>query len=156
MLQSIRKEIDVGAVRRIVREAVLLGMLVKAFFLHSLPGESQHDLRQTRELMYDLRSYSRRVRSIWAMTVVYPGTELEVIARQEGSLPRGFSWNQRPSPGTALGAQNGWTPYFAGARLSPAEIRQYAKQYRPRWPKVVGRRIKRLLMRLPLGRRWVR
>jgi len=156
VLQSIRKEIDVDAVRRVTHAAVRLGLRVKAFFMHSLPGETADDLRRTRELMYDLRSYSRRVRSIWAMTVIYPGTELEQIAGRSGMLPPGFSWNEREPRGAGLHRGNGCVPYFSGAELSPDEIKRYAKSYRPRLPRRLGRRLTRLLMRLPSCRRLVR
>jgi len=155
VLQSVRKEIEIASVRRIARAAVRLRMRVKAFFLHSLPGETEGDLRLTRDLMYDLRSYSRRVRSIWAMTVVYPGTELEELARQQGSLPPEFSWNDRTPAGIELAGDHGSVPYFANGAFSPDQIREYAKQYRPALRKALARPMRRLLMRLPIVHRLV-
>jgi len=156
VLASISKDIHLDDVRRIARHAVRLRMHVKTFFIHCLPGETEEDLRKTRDLMYDLRSYSRRVRPTCGMTLIYPGTELEQIARQNNSLPESFSWNDRSPCTQGFGVGQGCVPYFEGATISREAIKKYVKQYRPSFRRVANRRVTRLLMRLPLAHRLVR
>lgn len=155
VLQSIRKDIRPDSVRKVTKAAVRVGLRVKAFFLHSLPDETLEDLRLTRELMYDLRSYSRRVRSIWAMTIVYPGTELEAMAWRRGWLGDGFSWNDRTPHCEHLAHSRGSVPYFSGAAVPPAQIAAFAKHYRPALTRRLVRPVKRLAMRLPFFHRLV-
>lgn len=61
--------------------------------MHSLPGETLKDVQITRDLMRELKFYGPNIRVAPAFTFIYPGTEMETIAKREGSLMQDFNWS---------------------------------------------------------------
>jgi hypothetical protein len=47
----------------------------------------------TIKLMKEFRSYGPNVHLVYGFSLAYPGTELELEARQAGVFPENFSWN---------------------------------------------------------------
>lgn len=92
ILKNIKKGITVEqaiAAAKTIKEA---GIGMKAFFMHGLPGETYEDIKKTvflsRYLHYNLGVEG----TTQGISVIYPGTELEKIAKESGTLPKDFSW----------------------------------------------------------------
>ena len=93
ILKTIQKGITIEQVKTATKLCVELGYTVKLFFMYSHPGETLKDVQMTRDLMRELKFYGPEVHVIPAFTFVYPGTEIETIAKKEGLLPNDFNWN---------------------------------------------------------------
>lgn len=96
ILNSIHKNITPEKVYETIKISADLGFHVKAFFLFSLPDERKKDINQTLELMDKLKAISPKIGTPSNFTLIFPGTELEVIAKREGTLAEDFSWNTKP------------------------------------------------------------
>ena len=92
ILDVIRKNITLDQVRECTRLCSKLGFHVKVFFMFNHPTEKIRDIEATILLMDEIRQWPN-VSIKTAMTYIYPGTEIEQIAKDEGILPRNFSWN---------------------------------------------------------------
>lgn len=94
ILKVARKGITVDQARQAVRSAALMGFRrVKAFFMFNLPEETRDDVVKTLDLMEEMEGYGDNVVVPFGFTRIYPGTQLEALARGQGLLPRNFSWN---------------------------------------------------------------
>lgn len=91
VLGRIGKGITTAQVREYCRECARLGIAVTAYFMYSHPGETLADARLTLALIRDLQRMGVGAGS-FQPTMIFPGTELERIARASGALPREFSW----------------------------------------------------------------
>lgn len=94
ILRNIKKQITVEqaiAAAKIIKKA---GIGLKVFFMHGLPGETYEDIKKTvflsRYLYYNLGVEG----TTQGISVIYPGTELERIAKESGTLPKDFSWSK--------------------------------------------------------------
>ena len=87
-----------------------LDVVANPFFIISHPTETLEEARQTLEAIRRFKDHSH---VSMAFLHVYPGTELEVTARQNGTLPADFKWHQpdRPDVKTLPSAQ-GNVPIF--------------------------------------------
>jgi radical SAM superfamily enzyme YgiQ (UPF0313 family) len=93
VLDRIKKGIKLDQIRKAVKISAELGYYVKVFFMFSHPNETIEDLRKTLKFMDELSGYGLKVSTVGGFTEIYPGTELELLAKEIGSLPRDFSWN---------------------------------------------------------------
>lgn len=94
ILRMMHKEIDLTQVKQAIRlSSALKFSLVGASFMISYPGEDFKDIDMSFTLMRELKSYGPNVKVVYGFTLIYPGTEVERIAYQEGVLPKDFSWN---------------------------------------------------------------
>lgn len=93
ILKSIEKGITLPLIRSTIKTSADLGIYTKAFFILSLPGEEQEDVAASLNLIRELRSYGKNVMAGASIAKIYPGTEMERIARLKGVLPLDFSWN---------------------------------------------------------------
>lgn len=93
ILKNIQKGITLEQVKEATRICVDLGYIVKLFFMYSHPGETLKDIQMTRDFMRELKFYGPNVHVLPAYTFVYPGTEIETIAKKEGLLSKDFNWN---------------------------------------------------------------
>jgi len=91
VLKAINKDITVEQVKRCVSNCNELGIRTKAFFLFSLPEETEEDLTMTVKLMDELRPHLDVIADI--VPTIYPGTALEARAKEIGLLPADFSWS---------------------------------------------------------------
>lgn len=94
ILKNIRKNITLDQVRETVKICAELGLIVKLFFMYSLPGETLRDIQKTRDLMRELKFYGPHIHVIPAFTLIYPGTEIEFLAKKEGTVPKNFNWSK--------------------------------------------------------------
>jgi len=92
ILNIIRKNITIEQVLNAVRWSSEVGMAVVTNFMVNLPDETLDDLKQTINLMKKLGEIKNSYPA-YGFTVIYPGTELELMAKQRGIMPKDFSWN---------------------------------------------------------------
>ncbi len=92
ILKIIRKNINIEQVKEAVRTSSEVGMAVVENFMVNLPEETMDDLKQTIELMKWLAQIKNSYPA-YGFTVIYPGTELELMAKAKGIMPKDFSWN---------------------------------------------------------------
>lgn len=131
ILELIRKRITLDQVRQAVKLAADTGMKVRVNFIISLPEETIDDIRQTVELMKELRNYGENVKPVHGFTYILPGTELERMAKERGVLARDFSWNTPVSyPKNVLAGCEREVPYYVTPSLPLEEIKAYvARNY---------------------------
>ncbi|HNU96857.1 MAG TPA: radical SAM protein [Candidatus Portnoybacteria bacterium] len=92
ILKIIRKNITIEQVMNAVKWSSDAGMAVLTNFMVNLPEETLDDLKQTIELMKQINKV-KNCSAAYGFTVIYPGTELELMAKQKGLMPKDFSWN---------------------------------------------------------------
>lgn len=92
ILKIIRKNITIEQVMNAVRWSSEVGMAVVTNFMVNLPEETIDDLQQTIGVMKELGEIKNSYPA-YGFTVIYPGTELEIMAKQKGLMPKDFSWN---------------------------------------------------------------
>ena len=94
ILKNIKKGITVQqaiAAAKIIKKA---GIGLKIFIMHSLPGETYEDIKKTVFLSRYLCHKVGVEGATQGITIIYPGTELEKIAKNLGTLPKDFSWSK--------------------------------------------------------------
>jgi radical SAM superfamily enzyme YgiQ (UPF0313 family) len=90
ILKKIKKGITQEEVRRAVSLCKKHNIMVKTFFMASLPGENYYHLKKTQEFIFELRTKYKVKESILSLALIYPGTELEEIANKQYNFK--FSW----------------------------------------------------------------
>ncbi len=93
ILKNIRKNITIDQVRKTVKICVDLNYIIKLFFMYNLPGETLKDIKVTRDLMRELKFYGPNVHVLPGFSLIYPGTEMEGMAKKENCLAHDFNWN---------------------------------------------------------------
>ena len=94
VLKAIKKNITLDQIKTAIKDTVDLGMVSKNCFMFSLPQEEPDDMLMTMSLMKELSSFSPdKILNPYGLTLIYPGTELERMAKAEGKMPQDFSWN---------------------------------------------------------------
>lgn len=159
VLAAIGKKVSLAKVRWVVSTAIEMGFSVKVFFIRSLPAETTDDFVATHNLIKELEGLGKRVRSVWGVCQVFPGTKVEELARNQGLLPDGFSWNAPyHNPRGELYANLGSVPLYESPHLPLEQL--YALQSQllgnPLWKKIWWSlplifRPSRLVKRLRLG-----
>jgi anaerobic magnesium-protoporphyrin IX monomethyl ester cyclase len=92
ILKIIKKNITIEQVMNAVRWSSEVGMAVVTNFMVNLPDETPEDLQQTINVMKELGKIKNSYPA-YGFTIIYPGTELELMAKQRGLMPKDFSWN---------------------------------------------------------------
>lgn len=93
VLQSLRKRLSLNEVDLFSRTCHELGIRSTFFTMVSLPGEREEDFLKTYQVIKRLYEYGMET-SI-APLIIYPGTDLETLAKDRGIIPRDFSWLNR-------------------------------------------------------------
>lgn len=94
ILKNIKKAITVEQgieAVKIIKEA---GIKLKVFFMYGLPGETYNDIKKTVFLSKYLEHKFKVDEITQSLTIIYPGTALEKIAKEFGTLPKDFSWSK--------------------------------------------------------------
>jgi len=92
ILKIIRKNITLDQARRAVKWCSDLDLVTSLNFMVNHPYETLDDLKQTIKVMKEFKKIPRVICQ-YGFTLIFPGTELEAIAKKEGWLPKEFSWN---------------------------------------------------------------
>lgn len=93
VLKSMHKGITTEQVEKVFRWTKELDIYTKVFFTFGHPGETLEDARATVEFM-DRNASFIDVATTGIGVRIYPGTEVEHIARTMKYLPEQFSWSQ--------------------------------------------------------------
>ncbi len=92
ILKEIKKNITLEQTRKAVQISSKAGLIVSLNFIVNLPDETMEDLKMSADLIKELRSYEN-VEASYGFALIYPGTEIEWIAKKKGILDNNFSWN---------------------------------------------------------------
>ncbi len=96
-LKKIAKGISTEQALQVMAHCRELGILIKVFFTFGHPGQTYADCKK--DIRF-IKEHRNRI-DFYAVTSglkIYPGTRLEKEARQNGFLPKDFSWvTSRPS-----------------------------------------------------------
>ena len=93
VLRSINKGATVAQAEEAVKISSEVGFNISNYFIVSLPGESLVDVDATIKLMRKFSKY-KNVHNYYCFAMIYPGTELEQIAKEEKLIPGDFNWYQ--------------------------------------------------------------
>ena len=131
ILKEIKKDINLDQVRWATKKSLDLGFYVRLFFIYSLPFETIEDLKMTEHFREELQAMgpSDKLYVGAGLCLIYPGTQLEMLARQQGALPEGFSWNTpvRFPESVALGYPK-TIPFYRSSSLSTGDIYAITKR----------------------------
>ena len=138
--QIVNKKIKIEQVKRVRDWCAELDIISNPFFIYSHPEETQEDLDQTLDL---IRTWPKKSWIGLKLLHVYPGTEVERIARRKGILPLDFSWSKPVGKNVeTLPSTQGDVPIFrdkltweqlGGAMAEWVRMRNY-----PVWKKIPG------------------
>lgn len=93
ILKLVKKGITPEQVINAAQMASDVRIKVMVNFMVNLPYETLEDLKMTIDLMKKLNSI-KNVTAAYGFSIIYPGTEMETIAKKEGWFPKDFSWNE--------------------------------------------------------------
>ncbi len=89
VLSRLNKRITRDQVISFCKKCSSLNIKVQCYFMYSHPDETESDVLDTLQFMTKLRDVA--VCNIQP-TMIFPGTELEKLAREKGLMPPDFSW----------------------------------------------------------------
>lgn len=108
--EIVRKNFDTDQARRVVQWCNELDIIANPFFVVSHPTETPAELEETLRIMKEFEGKSQQSVSILH---IYPGTDLEQVAREKKLLPEDFTWTKRhDSRIITLPAAQGDVPLF--------------------------------------------
>ncbi len=90
VLRALNKRLDPTKVVSFARECRRLGIRASYFTMISCPGEGPQDFEMTTRAMFELSRLG--LTTSVAPLMIYPGTDLEALARDRKILPDDFSW----------------------------------------------------------------
>lgn len=90
IVSSISKGISIDQAIRFCTTCRDLGIEVQPYFMYSLPGETREDAELTLDLIERLEEFT--LPASFQPCLVFPGTEVERIARSNSLLDPSFSW----------------------------------------------------------------
>lgn len=99
VLRAVRKNITAADMLAAMEVVARVGFeRLGIFLIVGLPGETAESLDRTVEFLRRLQAIAgnkpfARESLIGALPLIFPGTELETMAREQGQLPADFSWN---------------------------------------------------------------
>lgn len=104
----VKKKIKLDQVKQVSKWLDELGIIQNAFFIVSFPEETQDDVNMTLAFMDGLGGEPSL-----SFLKVYPGTEIERIAKDKGVIPADFSWTKESSSAIfSIPAIQGNVPLF--------------------------------------------
>ena len=92
ILESISKGISLEQVENIIKAAEQLDIEVPCFFMLSHPDETLEDAMETVEFQRKIMKHRNVVVVSSIVTMIFPGTKVEKLAKERGILPQDFSW----------------------------------------------------------------
>ncbi len=122
LLSEMKKSIDLEQARNIVRWCGELGLKIYCVFMIGLPSENEDDFKKTLRLMDELKKIPYVRISAPSLLRIYPGTEIERLAYQQGILTSDFNWSKINN----LVGVNG-VPYFVKKNNSK-EVNRFSEE----------------------------
>lgn len=109
LAEATNKKIGLDQVRRVSQWLDELGIQKNPSYIVGFPGETYEEALQTIDLMKEIGGLAS-----FSYLRIYPGTEIEAIAKQKGLLPPDFSWSRKMTGKAVetLPAAHGQTPLF--------------------------------------------
>ncbi len=93
VLDAIRKGIKAEMAQKLIEKCSEIGIRIKVFSMISMPDEREEDALETIRF---LEKHKKNITNYGgAVTCIFPGTELESMAKQRGILAEDFSWYDR-------------------------------------------------------------
>ncbi len=92
VIKKIKKNITIDQARKAVKICSEKGLITSLNFIVNLPEETMEDLKKTADLMKEFNRLPN-VSASYGFALIYPGTEMETFAKENGILPKDFSWN---------------------------------------------------------------
>ena len=124
VLKIMKKGITMEQARTAVKAALEAGLDVTLNFLMVFPYETWEDIGLTVDAIKEFRAMGAK--PSYSFIVIYPGTELEAIAKQEGLMPEDFSWNlPYQSAKSYVAGEDASVPYFEWPGLPFEEVKAY-------------------------------
>lgn len=146
ILKIIKKNITIAQAKKVIQISARLGFYVKAFFMFSLPGETAREVKDTLRLMDEVANYGAKVSCVKGYTVIYPGTELELLARKQGVLASDFEWNRRLAfEANRTIKANPAVPLYQNPGLPLEDIQQIIDRHQRRLIRLANRGFHRLI-----------
>jgi len=125
MLKLIKKGITMAQARTAVKAAVEVGLEVTLNFLMVYPYETWNDIVQTVRAIKEFHDMPN-VKPSYSFIVIYPGTELEQIAKEQRLFPDDFSWNSPyVSDQYYIAGEDPSVPYFVRPDLPFEKVKAY-------------------------------
>lgn len=124
ILKRINKNINIEQVEEIFDWANKLGILTKPFFVLGQPSETYNEALHTLDF---IERHKRKISifELYPGITIYPGTEIENIALEQGALPKNFSWSSPYYCRDNISlAQDPYTPIFVQPQLGFYELRK--------------------------------
>jgi len=90
ILSKISKNVNLEQVMNFCKKCYDIKIGCWAYFMFSHPEETLEDLKETEAFIFKLRKYIQGFGI--QPTMIFPGTELEIIAKSKNILPQDFSW----------------------------------------------------------------
>ena len=95
ILKIIQKNTNLEQIRNTANICKELSLITKFFFIHSLPQENEKDLNLSLDLIDELSFYSSKFHCYEGIARIYPGTQLETLAKKEGKISNNFNWYKK-------------------------------------------------------------
>jgi len=92
ILEKVKKNITLEQARKAVKLSSEAGMIVSLNFIVNLPTETFEDLRMTANLIREFNKI-KNVFANYGFALIYPGTAMELFAKENNILDKNFSWN---------------------------------------------------------------
>ncbi len=87
------KGFSLDKVTEIIKICLDLDIIPNPFFIISHPTETYQEARQTMDYIAFLRKLSNKIDISLSILHIYPGTPLEIMAKNNNILPKDFSWS---------------------------------------------------------------
>ena len=90
--EIVNKNVDIKDFQHMVEWCQDLDIIPNAFFIFSHPTETWEEAQETIQI---IERYRERIEGSIAILHIYPGTPLEKLAREQGILPKDFTWTKK-------------------------------------------------------------
>ncbi|MCD4654536.1 radical SAM protein, partial [bacterium] len=107
--EVIRKNLKIEQVYQLYEWCKELDVIANPFFIISHPTETWEEAQKTVSM---IQTFNEKAHASMAFLHVYPGTDLEKTARENGTLPENFKWYQERSDIKTLASAQGNVPIF--------------------------------------------
>jgi anaerobic magnesium-protoporphyrin IX monomethyl ester cyclase len=149
VLQALNKRLSLKELKHFSRTCHQLGIRANFFTMVSLPEERESDFLKTYQMIKTLYKYGMQT-SI-APLIIYPGTDLERLAKARGIIPEHFSWFDREyqCPHSFVAPRENNMPHYL-EHLTERQILSYMSwvskfYWRKHVPKLIAKRIRHFL-----------
>lgn len=127
---NLKKGIKLEQVKKIMQVCKKNNIKIRIFTMISLPGETEKDALETIKF---LKKYSNYISIYtWSITKIYPGTELEIMAKEKRIINKNFDWynrNYKNPISDYIDSKYFFTPIWI-ENLSPEFIKKILKEYK--------------------------